>query len=513
MDCVNLSVIPQFGGTCWFNAILMIALYSQETRKVLIKSSKTWDTNNKFLMILKAIAVKYYNKSDKVQALFNKIKPEIILFKMIKTYNDINLLNALKEFIKKNVSNLGWLDNYITKFFRFINLKCMDITYYNGLYLLNFDKVISMKANTNGLIDIGMNRTYLNHDKLIKETKKELEEIPDVLCVFHHNVNTLISSTFFSNYMGLSKEEQAIFNPEYNKYKFKIKGLDTYDDIIYLNGHKYKLDATTLCNYNVGAINHAIAGITCKGDRYVYNGWTKQSTDPAFKNEGVENNNPCALMKYNWDLKKDNPFCLNPISCNLDFLQPYEKSGLCFSFAKGLRTLIYVRVDEKFDSNIKEKVKSNLNPSNISELLKDIHDVKNLTDNELKFQLEQLGVYLVPNYYYSTEILQNLLYDALKKYYNINSDYKSSAKKSSIDNNYDKLIKLKKPELIKLAMKKNPKINYIYKTKPQIIQMILGTELSNKNDLLTKVKSKYPFIKCLNKYNKKELEFLLYYYK
>ena len=46
-------------------------------------------------MILKAIAVKYYNKSDKVQALFNKIKPEIILFKMIKTYNDINLLNAL----------------------------------------------------------------------------------------------------------------------------------------------------------------------------------------------------------------------------------------------------------------------------------------------------------------------------------------------------------------------------------------------------------------------------------
>ena len=174
-----------------------------------------------------------------------------------------------------------------------------------------------------------------------------------------------------------------------------------------------------------------------------------------------------------------------------------------------MRTLIYVRVDEKFDSNIKEKVKSNLNPSNISELLKDIHDVKNLTDNELKFQLEQLGVYLVPNYYYSTEILQNLLYDALKKYYNINSDYKSSAKKSSIDNNYDKLIKLKKPELIKLAMKKNPKINYIYKTKPQIIQMILGTELSNKNDLLTKVKSKYPFIKCLNKYNKRELELLL----
>ena len=104
MDCVNLSVIPQFGGTCWFNAILMIALYSQETRKVLIKSSKTWDTNNKFLMILKAVAVKYYKNPDKVQGLFNKIKPELILFKMIKTYNDTNLINIFKDNFKEKIN-------------------------------------------------------------------------------------------------------------------------------------------------------------------------------------------------------------------------------------------------------------------------------------------------------------------------------------------------------------------------------------------------------------------------
>ena len=39
-NCLNLSVIPQFRGTCWFNAILMIALYSQNVRKILIKLSK-----------------------------------------------------------------------------------------------------------------------------------------------------------------------------------------------------------------------------------------------------------------------------------------------------------------------------------------------------------------------------------------------------------------------------------------------------------------------------------------
>jgi len=39
MDCVNLSVIPQFSGTCWFNAILTIALYSQNVRKIIINNS------------------------------------------------------------------------------------------------------------------------------------------------------------------------------------------------------------------------------------------------------------------------------------------------------------------------------------------------------------------------------------------------------------------------------------------------------------------------------------------
>ena len=58
--CLNLSVIPQFGGTCWFNAILMIALYSQNTRKAVLRAAKYWDKSNTFLMILKSILIKYY---------------------------------------------------------------------------------------------------------------------------------------------------------------------------------------------------------------------------------------------------------------------------------------------------------------------------------------------------------------------------------------------------------------------------------------------------------------------
>ena len=50
--CSDISVIPQFQGTCWFNAILMSCFYSQEMRKLMIKQSKTWDKRNNFFKFL-----------------------------------------------------------------------------------------------------------------------------------------------------------------------------------------------------------------------------------------------------------------------------------------------------------------------------------------------------------------------------------------------------------------------------------------------------------------------------
>ena len=125
-------------------------------------------------------------------------------------------------------------------------------------------------------------------------------------------------------------------------------------------------------------------------------------------------------MKYDWNLKKDDSFCLNPITCKLDFLQPNQYADLCFSFAKGLRTLIYVRVDNNDNdkSFIKSKINVNLDISNRSELIKDIHDFKNLTNEDIINQLAKFDVYLVPNIYYERAVLESLLYDELKKYYN-----------------------------------------------------------------------------------------------
>ena len=45
-------------------------------------------------------------------------------------------------------------------------------------------------------------------------------------------------------------------------------------------------------------------------------------------------------MRFDWDIKKDNDFCLDIVKCELK--APNIKN-LCFSFNKGYRVLIYVK--------------------------------------------------------------------------------------------------------------------------------------------------------------------------
>ena len=97
--CDKVTTIPQFGGTCWFNAILMATLYSQGSRAILLKLSENWDKKNKFLMIIKTILLKNYINNEKTKKYLSKLKPEAILFKMISLYND----KALKDHTKLKI--------------------------------------------------------------------------------------------------------------------------------------------------------------------------------------------------------------------------------------------------------------------------------------------------------------------------------------------------------------------------------------------------------------------------
>jgi hypothetical protein len=128
------------------------------------------------------------------------------------------------------------------------------------------------------------------------------------------------------------------------------------DKIDYL-GVEYHLDSVILSNWNKEILNkgHGIAGITCKKNKFVYNGWTRTSMDPAMVNKEITRKIPCELMPYNWNIKKHGDFCLSPKNCIPEVLKSVKGikgRNLCFNFSKGKRILVYIRKDPMRETSI-----------------------------------------------------------------------------------------------------------------------------------------------------------------
>ena len=532
--CLNLSVIPQFGGSCWFNTILTICLYSQNTRRILLKYAKKWDKTNTFLMIIKSILIKYYYQPKKVQEFFNKIKPEIILFKMLKQYNEDDIIAFMKQNMKQNISNVGWFESHIITFFKYLSINSLDITYFNGKYILNFDGELYYRYNSL----TGELKRVLRHDnirltelehKVYTKTKAIIDKVPDILLVTHEDLNSGVKNEYIPLLNQLNSD---IF--EHTHYNCRIKGIDTYDDIIYFNGYKYKLDATTLVNYNNnGGMLHAIAGITCNNKHYVYNGWQSSTTDPAM-NKNIDKElaaSPCSLMPYDWNIKKDIDFCLNPKACKLDFGAYINPSDLCFSFAKGDKTLVYVKIDDTKITNsdiIRNiSIPTSLNISKGSEMLKDIHDFHKMSDYDLIIELNKFGVYLVDGYHYSRHTLETLYLNELKKYYNLTdkltqSDNIRKKRLNKYTNDIKKKVKktsvVTKDDLIRSILIKYPNAKKLKtKTKAELKEILANgikekepkAKKITKNELLVIIRKKYPLLKGTSKLTMAQLKALL----
>jgi predicted transcriptional regulator len=411
MDCSKLAVIPQYAGTCWFNAILMVSLYSQYTRKAVIKASKNWNKNDSFLMILKEI-LKIYNKEpEKVEKLFYKIKPEKILLKMIKKYNEKNLIKQFKiDFKKDGYKSLGYLDNnadYINQFLNYLKVNVLDITYNNenNKCLINFNKYHSYNFFKNKINALKKNKNIIN------KTKRIIKNIPDILIIQENIYNY----EFFNHLYDF---------PDYpynsSLYEFNIKGLDKFKNTINLNGYKYKLDSVILDNYNNTVTGHTIAGITCNNEHYVYNGWNKDGNIKFDVNKfRYKNSIPCPLMKFNWNIHKDTKFNLNPDLCKLDFIKNDNKDH-CYSFNKGRRTFIYAKIsNKKIKNSLSSKSKSNIDLSNMSSIIKNIHNVKNMTKKELLHLFDLMDIIFENENELTDEDLRKAYTNFIKKHYNI----------------------------------------------------------------------------------------------
>ena len=334
--CSRILTPKQVGPICWFMATFVAMFYSQRSRKILLEASKSWDRKKKLFKLLKHVLdEKYLKVGSKESEDYKHFKDAA--FGEILHY--LNIENKEKfPYNPKKVKD-GFNPNlYINKLYKLLNVDC---------------KMFEYTSKDDTLV-----YTFLNDEYNFVKYELEGRKI-NISLDIPARIEKYVENNIAPPILLIIIDDEGVNNGFYSKYfpNNIIADGDAKDSVksrkdkISYNGNEYNLDSVVLANWNNP--RHAIAGITCKKDRYVYNGWTRTSMDPAMVNQMVDRNIPCELMKFNWNIIKHSDFCLNVIKCIPDKLKKKlkNKNELCFNFSKGKRILIYVRKNAKSDTS------------------------------------------------------------------------------------------------------------------------------------------------------------------
>jgi hypothetical protein len=304
IDCKKVLTLPQTGGHCWFNAIMTIMFFSQGMRNVLFSAVDKWVSTS----------------GKKAEKLILDTFKDILFNKYV---SEKNIDRILPEHILKIMHSI---DPYV--FYYDVGT---DKGNSSGAYIRNMFNLLHIQEDTvycsfmpdENKISVSMSPDIirLTNKKDKKYTysynRKDILEHPKVI-VFQIN-----------NAVGSGDLNITIKNKIVNIGRF-----DSKKGIIMWNGISYIVDAAYIANYNtyICKKSHAIAGVTCNSNRYVYNGWIRNTIDPGFKPNQYDSNIPCELMPYDW-ISDKNSYCINKTLCKLDKIGARDvEENTCFDF-------------------------------------------------------------------------------------------------------------------------------------------------------------------------------------
>jgi hypothetical protein len=340
--CSRILTPKQVGSICWFMAAFVAMFYSQRSRKLLLDASSSWNTKKELFSLLKHILDdKYLKVASRESEDYEKFSDDTFVKVLALLYKENSEAFPYKtEEVKSGFHS----EYYIGKLYKLLNINYKIFDYsVDGKHLY----YSYLNEEFNSTIYRVINKT-LKINLLPNYTFKYVEEkmiAPQVLIVIAHDKK--ITANIYNKSFP-----HTIINEGDTK-----TNLTSLDDKIYYLGVEYHLDSVILSNWNKDILNkgHGIAGITCKKNKYVYNGWTRTSIDPAMVDKVMTRKIPCELMPYNWNIKKHGDFCLSPKKCIPEVLKSVKKvkgHDLCFNFSKGKRILLYVRKDPARETSI-----------------------------------------------------------------------------------------------------------------------------------------------------------------
>jgi hypothetical protein len=345
--CERILTPKQVGPICWFMAAFVGMFYSQRSRKKLLDASLSWNKKKPLFTILKHILDdKYLKTADGRESEDYRKFSDDTFGKVLSLLHKEN--SQLFPY-KPSASSGGFNPEfYIGRLYKLLNVdyRMYDYNVADKVFAYSF---LNEEFNNKVVYKIEKKKinTYFYRDTAFKYNEAAIKP-PEILMVIvrDDNKNTDFYKDLFPN---------NIINEGTTKDTLK-----SMKEQIFYKSVEYNLDAVLLANWNINERNgHAIAGITCKKGRYVYNGWTRTSMDPVMIDKNIARNIPCELMKYDWNISANGDFCLNPKKCIPEALKhKLEKHDICFNFSKGKRILVYVRKDTNAETSGMDKSNS-----------------------------------------------------------------------------------------------------------------------------------------------------------
>jgi len=399
--------INQYKNMEWLNNILAIIFYSDRITNLMIDSSKKWDTNYRFFMILKIILTKYLNSNN----ILNSLSKLINSYIYYKAYKEGIVIN--KDYLFKHYD--------IIKLFKELKIKFLEIIIDRKKQYINLYKITTLDKYDERLIT----------DDIVFENQSEIDNTPDVLFIIDKDLNKTIIQHFNDFKQNINLD---IFTNDSNIQE-KIFENKNITEIINFNDTEYILDSIIFNNNNDNN-NHSLVGFTKSRKKFVYKGWNKTEFNPVNPSENNIGNCDIKIVdnfNFNYYLKENDcklyEIDANDTECN-------DPNNYCFNINDENNRniiLIYVR---NYRSLEKRKItyENYDDKTNIDELIQDLYKIKKLNSEQVRHELDLLGVMGDLYYNYSDDDLKYILYDTIKGHFtNTKSPLKSPLIKGSIN--------------------------------------------------------------------------------
>ena len=329
--CDTARTIPQDGGgTCWFNALITALFYSDGMSAYLKKVIPDVRKKTK--------SVKKKEILDILEELLNarEITDAREFDKFYKALEPMNILRLLHKKDKmfyfdpnKRVGHKA--ETYLVMLFQFLEIKdkIIFIALHNGKYYFSEVNNYSYKgvydSKREGHVFEKVGERKKPPSKYLREPSKY--DYASWMALDYNDYDMVVISEvppIGSRYYDTRGEFPLMIE----NHKLDIFGIP------------FVVDSLLLMNFNnkICKKGHEIAGVTCKGKRYLYNGWVKLLKP---QNISYRPTKSCKLFPFDWMKIKSN-FTLDRQGCKIHKTRKVDKNDMTFNVNRK-RTYIYMK--------------------------------------------------------------------------------------------------------------------------------------------------------------------------